>query len=445
VQCTTIELPVDYANPASSTFKLRIGRVPASDPAHKKGVLLFPPGGPGAGIVSMFVANRAGNHVDDFRRWYDVVTFDPRGIGKSSPIRCSPQAVPKATPPSTVPPTQAQFDAISAANAAFFKTCFALTGGLMSHLSAMDTAMDVERIRQTLAPNAGLLAYGGSYGSAYGAAYLERYGSHVKALVLDGVVDHSVDLPTFMTRNVVAAQDEFDRLTRWCNANASCALHGRDVGAAYDKAVARAPALRTTVSQLLAAGSSPEYGWSFIARLLAQVNAGNMSELKKIVKSMSLGETSADPQLRAGKSGLFSGVFCSDYGPQRDYASFQRQAIAISRRAPRFAWKFWDSTPIAHASAGVLDCAGWPLPASYPPHRLQVGLHRNVMVANPTHDPATPLTAALSVWMQIPDARLLIADVDGHQSLILSQCAYRTQLRFFGEVKAPESVTLCPK
>ena len=67
----------------------------------------------------------------------------------------------------------------------------------------MDTAADVERIRQALSPNDGLVAYGASHGSQYGRAYLELYGEHVKALVLDGVVDHSIGLPTFITRNTL--------------------------------------------------------------------------------------------------------------------------------------------------------------------------------------------------------------------------------------------------
>ena len=79
---------------------------------------------------------------------------------------------------------------------------------------------------------------------------------------------------------------------------------------------------------------------------------------------------------------------------------------------------------MAHASAGIGVCVGWPRDAANPPHQLKVGPHRNVMVANPTHDPATPLANAVSVWLQIPEARLLIADVDGHQSLPLSKCAY---------------------
>ena len=91
------------------------------------------------------------------------------------------------------------------------------TGELMRYLSAMDTAADVEQIRQALSPNDGLAAYGASHGSQYGQAYLEHYGEHIKALVLDGVVDHSIDLPTFITRNTLAVQDAFERFGQWCN------------------------------------------------------------------------------------------------------------------------------------------------------------------------------------------------------------------------------------
>ena len=105
------------------------------------------------------------------------------------------------------PPSPAEFEAIARANATFIQSCVDATGELMAHLSSLDTADDVERIRQALSPNDGLVAYGGSYGSPYATAYLERYGEHVKALVLDGVVDHSVDLATFMGRNVLAVDE----------------------------------------------------------------------------------------------------------------------------------------------------------------------------------------------------------------------------------------------
>jgi pimeloyl-ACP methyl ester carboxylesterase len=444
-ECAGLDVPVDPARPSGATLTLRIARVPASDPAHKKGVLLFIPGGPGPGIRATIGGDeRAAQHIEDFRRVYDVVTFDPRGIEQSSPILCAPESVPSPSAPLDRPPSSAEFEAIANANAALFRSCTAASGELMAHLSALDTAADIERIRQALTPTDGLVAYAGSYGTQYAQAYLERFGEHVTALVLDAVVDHSVDMPTFITRNVLAASDAFDCFTHWCDSDNECALHGQDLGTAFDAVVAKAPVTRTLVPQLLAAGPDPHAGWPAIAKMLSDVNSGQTAALDALTGTASFGSTAGDPRIRAGKNGLFAGVICADFGPQRDYQALLTRGNAVALQAPRFAWKFWDATPLAHATAGVGDCAGWPSEAANPPHRLQVAPHPNVMVASPTHDPATPLINALSVWLQIPQAALLIADVDGHQSLILSACAFKAEARFLDDPTSAPTTTVCP-
>jgi pimeloyl-ACP methyl ester carboxylesterase len=447
-QCAGLPVPVDPAKPEGAKFTLRIARVPAIDPSRKKGVLIFLPGGPGAGIPQIIGGHvRTESHVDELRGEYDVVTWDPRGIGESNPIRCAPEAMPSAVPPSGAALTADQFKAIADKNAAFFKTCYEQTGELFRHLSAMDTAADIEQIRLALAPDHGLIAYGGSYGSHYGQAYLERYPNLVKAMVIDAVVDHSVDLSTLSARNAASVADSFDRFVRWCNANASCALHGQNVGAVYDSITAKMPQTRVLISQFLAAGSDPDFGWPVIAKMMAQLNRGDTTMLKSLTEigAKATASASEDPSLRAGKSGLFPGVFCADYGPQNDYNALLPTASALANEAPRFAWKFWDAYPIAHASLGVPDCAGWPWAANNAPHKLNVGPHPNVMVANPTYDPATPLSNALSVWLQIPRARLLIAEVDGHQSWLLSRCAFDAARRFLDDTSSTLPTTLCAK
>jgi pimeloyl-ACP methyl ester carboxylesterase len=444
-ECAGLDMPVDPARPDGEQFTLRLARVPATDPAHKKGMLLIIPGGPGAGIIEMIGAEtRSALHIEELAQQYDVVTFDPRGIGKSNPILCAPNNVPPVAAPVGTPPSPTDFEAIAGANAALYRSCFAATGDLMARLSAMDTANDIERIRQALTPNDGLVAYGASYGSAYGGAYLELYGDHVKALVLDAVVDHSVDFATLLTHNVLSVKDAFDRFTQWCAQDSSCALHGQDLGAVFDAAVTAAPAARTVVAQLLATGLDPQLGWPALANMLAQVRRGDTSTLDEMSRTASLGSTAADPRMVAGKNGLFAGVFCSDFGPQRDFAALTAAAVAVAVQAPRFAWKFWDATPLAHGTASMALCVGWPNAATNPPHRLKIGPHPNVMVASPTHDPATPLVNALSVWLQIPQARLLIADVDGHQSLALSACAFNAQVRFLNDPTSVPTTTLCP-
>jgi pimeloyl-ACP methyl ester carboxylesterase len=441
-ECAGLEVPVDPARPAGDHFTLRLGRKLAVDPAQKKGVLLFIPGGPGVDIAQVFSQFGAQLHIDDFRRWFDVVTFDPRGVGQSHPVRCNPAAVPTPTAPTDRRPSPAEFRVLGAANAALFKSCFAATGKLMAHLSSMDTAADIERIREALTSNEGLIAYAGSYGTSYAAAYLELYGDHVKALVLDAVVDHSIDMPTFVVRNILSVRDAFDRFTQWCNDDSACALHGRDVGKVFDAAAVSAPVTRTLVPQFLAGGRDPQFGWPAIAQMLAEVSAGNKSALEKLTGARSSGPP-GDPQVVAGLNGLAPGVQCADFGPQHDYKALIATGDDVARRAPRFAWKYWDAFPVAHASAGVGSCVGWPFKASNPPHRLRVGSHPNVMVANATHDPPTPLINALSVWQQIPDARLLIADVDGHQSVVWSRCAFKAQLRFLLDPASVQPITLC--
>jgi hypothetical protein len=122
-------------------------------------------------------------------------------------------------------------------------------------------------------------------------------------------------------------------------------------------------------------------------------------------------------------SGLFRGVLCSDFDVPTTYDPLSAPVARLRHQAPRFGeWRYWDV---------VAACVGHPHPATNPPHRLKVSRNARVLVSSNTHDPATPLINALAVWRQIPGARLLIADADGHQALAMSQCARDAYLRFF--------------
>jgi pimeloyl-ACP methyl ester carboxylesterase len=441
-ECAGLDVPIDPARPDGLRLTLRLARVRAVDAGYDKGVLLLIPGGPGVGIDEAFGQFRTLQHIDEFARQFDVVTFDPRGVGQSSPVRCNPNVLPPTSAPVNRAPTLAEFQQLADANAAFFQSCFAATGDLMGHLSAIDTAADIERIRQALTPNDGLVAYAGSYGTVYAAAYLERYGDHIKALVLDAVVDHSVDLPTNVARNALSVNDALERFAQWCDRDGTCELHGRDLRDVFETVAITTPLARTLVPQLLAAGRHPQFGWPELARVLARASRGDTSALEQLSNATSLGRS--EPQVTAGITGLLAGVQCADFGPQHDYAALVAASADVARRAPRFVWRFWDAAPVPQAATGVGDCAGWPFAATNPPHKLQVGSHPNVMVANATHDPPTPLINALAVWLQIPDARLLIADVDGHQSLVWSRCAFEAQFHFLLDPASVSTTTLCP-
>lgn len=90
-------------------------------------------------------------------------------------------------------------------------------------------------------------------------------------------------------------------------------------------------------------------------------------------------------------------------------------------------------------------CAGWPNEAGNPPHRLPPGgSYPSVLVANATYDPPTPPASAFRLWLQLPEARLLIAEADGHQSWIVSRCAFEAQFAFLLDPAATPPYTICP-
>src|SRR4051794_620672 len=99
-ECAWLAVPIDPAQPGGSQLNLRLGRLPALDPSRSLGSLLLIPGGPGVGITAaggQFGILRPIFHLDELRENYDVVTYDPRGIGQSSPVRCAPMPLPDAS------------------------------------------------------------------------------------------------------------------------------------------------------------------------------------------------------------------------------------------------------------------------------------------------------------------------------------------------------------
>src|SRR5215470_8510009 len=103
-----------------------------------------------------------------------------------------------------------------------------------------------------------------------------------------GVVDHSINLATSSARNVMSVQDSFERFEQWCAQETACALHGQDLGAAFDTAIGREPMTRFLVPQLLSAGDHPELGWPALAQMLVEVNRGEDKLLKEMTATATL-------------------------------------------------------------------------------------------------------------------------------------------------------------
>jgi pimeloyl-ACP methyl ester carboxylesterase len=213
-----------------------VARRPADDPSRRVGTLFFNPGGPGDGAVKYVVA--AGQVFSDaLRARFDIVGMDPRGVGASTGIRCG---VPILTPSGTLFPRSRQaFQKLRRHNHAVGLSCLRQTGPLMAHVDTVSVARDHEALR--IALGVGEVSWLGlSYGTQLAANYAELYPQHTRAMVLDAALEHSMPEVQQVADEMMAAEDSFNRFIRWCRTAPTCALQGRNVGALYDRLVARA-------------------------------------------------------------------------------------------------------------------------------------------------------------------------------------------------------------
>jgi pimeloyl-ACP methyl ester carboxylesterase len=184
-QCATATVPLDYNQPHGAMITLSMIRLPAADPAHRIGSLFVNFGGPGtAGVGGLRSLGSA--YPEVLRQRFDLVGFDPRGVGSSTHVRCTSDAAAAELVGSPVrPEQQAQFFASSAA---LGHSCAAASGELLAHTSSANTARDLELLRQAVGDDS-LSFLGYSYGTYVGASYANLFPDRTRAMVFDGALD----------------------------------------------------------------------------------------------------------------------------------------------------------------------------------------------------------------------------------------------------------------
>ncbi|MFI8277736.1 alpha/beta fold hydrolase [Streptomyces sp. NPDC085929] len=210
-ECATLKVPLDYQHPEGRTLDLAISRMKSENPAKRRGVLLFNPGGPGAkGLMRPMGLNA--KMPKDVRERYDLIGFDPRGVGESSPITCgglsqAEQGIGGAYRPETFPSDVAWARGIA-------DKCREKSGDVIPYITTRNTARDLDVIRAALGERKiSYLSY--SYGTYLGAVYSQMFPQRTDRFVLDSGVD-----PQRVWRGMVQvwateAEPAFQRWTRW--------------------------------------------------------------------------------------------------------------------------------------------------------------------------------------------------------------------------------------
>jgi pimeloyl-ACP methyl ester carboxylesterase len=416
-QCAKLKLPIDWADPGGATFEFAVARRTATDPAARVGALIFGPGGPGDSGVSRVIGQS--RFSEELRRRFDIVSFDPRGVGGSNPVKCPSMGEPAPAPVLT---SQADFDRTLAYNRKLWAGCRELTGPIFDHADSASTARDLDALRAALGERS-LTFHGSSYGTQLGELYAEKYPDRVRAIVLESVVDHSQDTGGLLRTQAWALQDAFDTFVAWCDRETSCAVHGQDVRAIWAQLMARADRgdLGMTPFDLAATAHGALYRPDYpkLAGLIADLQAGG---------------TGAPATLPP----LVTAVFCADWSlPVRDYREYQRQLDQAAAEAPDVRY--------SAAVFAVSSCLGWPQPVANPQHELKVHTRTPLLLLNAAHDPATGYNWATEVSRQLGRHGVLLTyDGAGHGSYSRSACMRETADAYLISLELPPPGTVCP-
>ncbi len=470
--CATASVPLDYAHPDGATVQLAVIKHPATDPAHRIGSLLFNPGGPGGSGVSK-LSLLYGLFPATLRARFDVVSFDPRGIGQSDVLRCydtvSEQQQAFAGVPMGYPIGAARQQVWEKAFAGFDSACAAHAGPLLAHDSTADTARDMDLLRQAVGDRQ-LNYLGVSYGTYIGATYANLFPGKVGAITLDGDIDpvrwaaaggdgglgaflrNDSDQGSAATLN--AFLDQCGKASTCSFSAGTPAATRARFGTLLDRLTANpVPFDGVTFTQDVAVGVTVDLlyempaipnisvGWAGLADVLRDLwleSSGTSVPNAMAAKDLtlpSLGLTPSDDVPYSGRESEM-GVLCSDEPNPRVPAEYAAQAALASARSG-VVGRFWAWSTEACAHWPVLSrqryTGPWNRPTAHP-----------ILVVGNTFDPATPYRNAVAMTHDLADARLLTLHGYGHSALgNPSACVDAAESAYFTGGTLPAPGTVC--
>lgn len=423
-----MSVPIDYRSPSAGTLALALVRRRASDPTHRIGTLIMNPGGPGASGVRR--VERGFTISPEVAARFDLVGFDPRGVGKSTPVRCG-SAVPAFRATDLDPDTPEEQDALVRAAEAVAAECTRTEGARLGHLGTWEVAHDVEVIRRALGEER-VSFVGLSYGTLIGLLWAEAYPTSVRALVLDGVVDPAAGGDATSEGQVAAIDASVAAMDAGCTAEAACPLTTNGgVLASYDDLARRVEAGQVTGSgvgptQLAYAAFSATYDSSRWPELWAALRRGLDGDLAGVAAMARwfTGLVSYAP---------FAIVTCLDSPHPLGAEAWDQTAARLARASPRFG---------RIAANELLPCAFWPA-STYQPHRIAAPGAPAILVVGSTGDAATPYRQAVRVAADLDAGSLLTVELEGHIALGDSACAGAAVTRYLVDLVTPASGTRC--
>lgn len=442
-ECTTLTVPVDYAAPDGPTLEVAVNRLRAA--GSRIGSLVLNPGGPGgsgieyAGYATAVVSSAV-------RDRYDVVGFDPRGVGASDPVRCLDDRETDAMLAADASPDDAgEVQALVTLSEQLGQRCEARNSQVLAHLGTEDVARDLDVLRAALGDDA-LHYLGKSYGTFIGATYAELFPWRVGRLVLDGALDPRSSSTEINLGQAKGFEVAFGAFLADCLGKRTCPLTGDEAGAraqladflaAVDRRPLPAAGGRELTQALAVLGMVfAMYDESFWPQLRSALRAGLSGDGAPLLGlADAYADRGSDGRYRSNQNDVIYAVNCLDRPEPEGPEQVAAAEPAFEKASPLFgAYIAWSSLP----------CHYWPVEAESTPHAVTAAGAAPILVVGTTRDPATPYAWAQGLAEQLDSGVLLTYEGDGHTAYRRgSDCIDAAVDTYLLEGKAPADGTRC--
>lgn len=413
-QCATLTVPLDYAKPEAAAIAIEVTRLKAKN--NTLGSLVLNPGGPGGSGIDYARAATAVTG-EALRENYDIVGFDPRGVGQSTPIECLDDAKTDIyIAMDGTPDNQSEIDATVAMLKEFGGDCVKNAPTLVNVVDTISAAKDVDILRAALGDQK-LNWLGKSYGTYLGATYADLFPQNVGRMMLDGAIDPTLTNKQLSEGQARGFEDALTQFVTDCLTRTDCPLGGTVAdGIATVKGML--DNLDTNPGQLddgrqftqsmgvlgvVGGLYDVSYGWTQLRQMLGAALSGDFNPLSQ----------SVDMYTSRNDNGTYSdnsndaimAINCIDR-PDRGTID---ETAALAKEWSKFAPVFGD-----YLAWGNIGCTYWPATATGTPHTIAAIGAQPILVVGTSHDPATPYAWAKSLASQLSSGVLLTMNGNGH-------------------------------
>lgn len=447
-ECADVHAPVDWADPAGERITLRLVKQAATG-GDPRGTLFVNPGGPGASGAAFVAGGVDGSVTREVQEEYDIIGWDPRGVGASTPVECLDDAgmddylYGDDESEDLEPGSDAWIDAALDESDRFGEACAAETGPLLAHVGTDETVQDLDMLRAIV--GAETLDYiGYSYGTLIGARYADAYPERVGRMVLDGAMDPETSDFDVVREQTRGFEEALRTYVADCLERKDCPLTGsvdegmQQIGDLLQRVDERPLAADdgrvVTVGTLLTAIIAPLYSpdsWSSLDDLFATVATGDPRVALGLADFYYNRE---DGRYTDNQTEAFFAINCADYGSDLDVDRMRAQAAELAKIAPTIG---------PYQGYGDIGCAGWRSAGESQRAAVTGAGAAPILIVGTTGDPATPYRWAESLAEQLESGVLVTYQGEGHTAYGENACVDETVDAYLLEGAVPGNDPRC--